>query len=69
MKRGKEMNKKLYLSETNKKIAGVCGGVGEYFGIDPTLVRLIWVVFSLIWGAGIIAYLIAWAVIPHKSKF
>jgi phage shock protein C len=69
MKRGKEMNKKLYLSETNKKIAGVCGGVGEYFGIDPTLVRLIWVVFSLIWGAGIIAYLIAWAVIPHQSKF
>lgn len=63
------MNKKLYLSETNKKIGGVCGGIGEYFNVDATIVRLGWVVLALIWGAGIIAYLIAWAVIPRQQKF
>jgi phage shock protein C len=51
--------KKLYRSTTNKKIAGVCGGIAEYFGIDPTLVRLLWIVFTLCGGAGILAYLIA----------
>ncbi|SMP45390.1 PspC domain-containing protein [Anoxynatronum buryatiense] len=58
--------KRLYLSETDKKWAGVCGGIAEYFAVDPTLVRLIWVVltiFSVGFG-GIIAYLIAMAVIP-----
>jgi len=46
-------------------VAGVCGGIGEYFEVDPTLVRLIWVFFTL-WGIfpGVLAYLIAWIVIP-----
>lgn len=61
------MNKKLYLSDVNKKIGGVCGGIGEYFDIDPTLVRLAWVIFSLLWGAGILAYFIAWMVIPRQQ--
>ncbi|HAA24584.1 MAG TPA: PspC domain-containing protein [Ruminiclostridium sp.] len=62
------MEKKLYLSETNKVIAGVCGGIGEYFGIDPTVIRLIWVILSvpsLILGGGLV-YLIAMLVIPKK---
>ncbi|MDW7672144.1 MAG: PspC domain-containing protein [Bacillota bacterium] len=58
--------KRLYVSEKDKKLAGVCGGIAEYFEVDPTLVRLIWVIltiFSIGFG-GIIAYLIAMAVMP-----
>ncbi|MFH2020926.1 MAG: PspC domain-containing protein [archaeon] len=56
--------KKLFRSTKNKVIAGVCGGLGEYFDVDPTIVRLVWVVFSLMGGAGILAYIIAWIIIP-----
>lgn len=51
--------KKLYKSSTDKKLAGVCGGLAEYFNIDSTLVRLGWVVFSLLGGSGLLAYIIA----------
>jgi len=61
------MDKKLYLSENNKKIAGVCGGIGEYFNVDPTLIRLGWIIFCLIGGAGILGYFIAWAIIPRQK--
>ena len=60
--------KKLYRSETNRKIAGVCGGVGEYFGIDPTLVRLGWVFLTLCAGSGLIAYIIAAIIVPTQSE-
>ncbi|HAN10136.1 MAG TPA: PspC domain-containing protein [Clostridiales bacterium] len=61
------MNKKLTLSKTNVKIAGVCGGVAEYFGIDATLVRLGVILFTLASiGTGIVFYLIAWAVMPRE---
>ena len=49
------MEKKLYKSETNKMLAGVCGGIAEYFNIDPTLVRLGWVVFCALGGSGLLA--------------
>ena len=58
--------KKLYVSEKDKKLAGVCGGIAVYFDVDPTLVRLIWVVltiFSVGFG-GIVAYIIAMALMP-----
>ena len=58
--------KKLYKSNTDKKIAGVCGGIAEYFGIDSTLVRLGWVVFSLLGGSGLLAYLIAAIIMPDQ---
>ena len=45
-------NKKLYRTEDNKMLAGVCGGVAEYFNLDPTLVRVLWVAVSLFAGAG-----------------
>lgn len=57
--------KKLYRSKRNKIIAGVCGGIGEYLGVDPTLVRLLWVLLSL-QGIGIIGYVIAWIIIPEE---
>ena len=60
------MEKKLYRSLTDKKICGVCGGLGEYFNIDPTLVRLAWVVLALCAGSGLLAYIVAAIVIPEK---
>lgn len=57
-------NKRLYRSSTNYMICGVCGGIGEYFNIDPTLVRLAWVLFSCMGGSGILAYIVAAIIIP-----
>ena len=59
--------KKLYKSSTDKKLAGVCGGLAEYFNIDSTLVRLGWVVFSLLGGSGLLAYIIAAIIMPDRS--
>jgi len=56
--------RRLTLSATDKKIAGVCGGIAEYFNIDPTLVRVITVIFALLFGGGILAYLLAWVIMP-----
>ena len=58
------MNKKLYKSNTNKMLEGVCGGIAEYFGVDPTIVRLAWVVFCALGGSGILAYIIAAIITP-----
>ena len=60
------MEKKMYKSNQNKMIDGVCGGIAEYFGIDPTVVRLIWALFSLMGGSGILAYIIAAIIIPRN---
>ena len=55
----------LMRSRTDKKIAGVCGGVAKYLGVDVTLVRLIWIVLALVPpGVGLIAYIVAWIVMP-----
>lgn len=59
--------KKLYLSQNDSKISGVCGGIAEYFGVDSTIIRLLWILFTIATGfvGGIIAYLIALIVIPR----
>ena len=57
--------KKLYRSETNSMLAGVCGGLGDYFGVDATLIRLGWVLISLM-GPGLIAYIIAAIIVPKE---
>ena len=62
------MNKKLYRSRQDQIIGGVCGGIAEYFGIDATLVRLAFVLFALIEGAGVIAYIIAWIIVPERPR-
>ncbi|MFA6743531.1 MAG: PspC domain-containing protein, partial [Candidatus Neomarinimicrobiota bacterium] len=59
--------KKLYRSDQQKIVAGVCGGIAEYFEIDPVLIRLIWIVLIVFGGTGILAYLIAWIVIPTRQ--
>lgn len=60
------MSKRLYLSRTDSKIAGVCGGIAEYFDIDPTLVRLIAVVLIFVDGIGLLAYIVGWIVMPKR---
>ena len=61
--------KKLYRSRENAMLAGVCGGIGEYFDIDPTLVRLAWVVLGFCGGVGIWAYIIAALIIPQRPQY
>lgn len=56
--------RKLYKSN-NRMLCGVCGGIGEYFHIDPTVIRLLWIIFSVLGGCGILAYIIAAIVIPE----
>ncbi|MBP9040565.1 MAG: PspC domain-containing protein [Anaerolineaceae bacterium] len=58
--------KKLYRSRTDRKIAGVCGGLGEYFGIDPTLMRLLFVLGLIFVGGTLLAYIILMIVIPEE---
>ena len=60
--------KKLYRSDENKMLAGVCGGIAESFGVDPTLIRLAWVVFSLLGGSGLLAYILAAIIIPRDDS-
>ena len=60
--------RKLYRSKKDKIIGGVCGGIGEYFNIDPVLVRILWLFFTFLGGAGILAYIIAWVVIPYQEE-
>ena len=64
-----EMKKKLHNSRNNRMIAGICGGLGEYFGIDPTMIRLGWVLFCAMGGSGIVAYIIAAIIIPEYTAY
>lgn len=60
--------KKLYRSRSNRMIAGICGGMGDFFNIDPTLVRIGFVIVSLLPGPSIIFYLIGWIIIPLEPE-
>jgi phage shock protein C len=60
--------RKLMRSRSNSKIAGVCGGLGEYLEIDPTLIRLIWFILIFFGGTGVLAYIIAWIVMPEEPR-
>ena len=61
------MGKRLYRSSGNRMLAGVCGGIAEYFGIDATLVRLGWVLFCALGGSGVLAYIIAAIIVPEDT--
>lgn len=62
------MSKKLYRSDSDRKICGVCGGIAEYFDVDPTLVRLAWVLLAIMAGSGLLAYIVAAIVIPRDPR-
>ncbi len=59
--------KRLFRSKTNHVLGGVCGGLGEYFEIDPVLIRLVWLILILFGGVGLVLYVIAWAIIPLEE--
>jgi phage shock protein C len=70
--RQRTAHKQLTLSATDKKLAGVCGGIAEYLDVDPTIVRLIWVALSVVPGGfvgGALAYFLAWIIIPKAPAF
>jgi phage shock protein C len=56
--------KRLYRSNSDRWLAGICGGLGQYFHLDPTLIRVIFVLFALAFGGGFLAYVILWLIIP-----
>ena len=62
--------KKLYRSIDDRVVAGVAGGIGEYYSIDPTLIRLAWVVITVLTGfvPGIVAYILAWLIVPEEGE-
>jgi len=61
------MEKRLYKIDQGKMVDGVCGGIAQYFGLDPTLVRLVWALVTIFgWGSGILAYIICAIVIPRE---
>lgn len=63
-----DKNKRLYKIENGRKIFGVCGGIAEYFNMDPTIVRLVWVFLVLCAGTGVLAYFVAALIMPNKSE-
>ena len=60
--------KRLYRSRDDRMLGGVCGGLAKYLDTDPTLIRLLWVLFALAGGPGIIAYLVSWIVVPQEAR-
>lgn len=58
--------RRLYRSRMSKMVGGVCGGLSDYFQIDPSIMRIGWVVFTMLGGAGLLAYIICWIVIPEE---
>lgn len=62
------MTKKLYRSIADKKFCGVCGGLGEYFEVDSTLIRLLWVIFTFMGGAGLLAYIVCAIIVPQQNQ-
>ena len=60
------MNKRLYKSNIDKKVCGVCGGIAEYFDLDSTIVRLVAVLLIFGWGSGLLAYIVAALVMPNN---
>lgn len=63
-----EKVKRLYRSGNERILGGVCGGIAEYLNADPTIVRLLWVLFIFAYGIGLIFYFIAWFIIPRNPK-
>jgi phage shock protein C len=61
-----EASRKLYRSTSNRQLAGVCGGLAEYFNLDPTLIRVLFIVLAVLGGAGVLLYLALWIIVPKQ---
>ena len=63
------IGRKLYLSDKDRKIAGVCGGLADYFGLDSTIVRILWALAVMVsYGTGFILYLVFWLIVPRERN-
>jgi phage shock protein C len=60
--------RKLYRSRTDRKLAGVCGGLAQYFNADPTVIRVLFVVLALLGGPGLVIYLVLWIIVPEEPQ-
>ena len=60
--------RRLYRSRTDRKLAGVCGGLAQYFNTDATLIRVLFVVLALLGGPGLVIYLVLWIVVPEEPE-
>jgi len=61
--------KRLYRSGSERILGGVCGGLGEYFNVDPTIVRILYILFTLLsFGTGVLLYLILWLIVPRNPR-
>jgi phage shock protein C len=63
-----EEPRKLYRSQTQRMIAGVCGGLAEYFNVDATLMRVVFLLLAVFGGSGIVIYIVMWIIVPDASK-
>jgi phage shock protein C len=61
-----DASRKLYRSTSNRQLAGVCGGLAEYFNLDPTLIRVLFVILAVLGGSGVILYLALWVIVPKQ---
>jgi len=62
------MNKRLYRTQSDRMLGGVCGGLGRYFNVDPNLIRLVFAALFAFGGGGFILYLILWIILPDESR-
>ena len=62
------MQKRLYKSKRNRTLLGVCGGIGEYLDVDPTLIRILWILFTFMGGAGLLAYIVCALVMSNDPN-
>jgi phage shock protein C len=58
--------RKLYRSKTDRKLAGVCGGLAQYFNVDATLIRVLFIVLAVLGGSGLVLYLALWIIVPNQ---
>ena len=63
-----EESRKLYRSRNRRMVAGVCGGLADYFDIDPTVIRVVFLILAVFGGTGLVVYLVMWIVVPDASK-
>ena len=63
-----EERKKLFRSRSERWLAGVCGGIGDYFNIDATVIRILFILFGLVFGSGLLFYIILWILIPLEPE-
>ena len=62
-----DASRKLYRSTSNRQLAGVCGGLAEYFNLDPTLIRVLFIVLAVLGGSGVILYIALWIIVPKQT--